>query len=64
MNIIKKNKIISKNWYLYLIKLFNINNDNKLHRWNLYGSNKIMNCKERMKMCYSLNYYDYSKDIN
>ena len=66
MSFILKNKIINKNinWYLYIFQIFRISNDNKLHRWNLYGDNKIMNCSERMKICHSLNYYDYSKDIN
>ena len=66
MNYILKNIKINKNnnWYLYLIQIFKMRNNNKLHRWNLYGEKRIMNCKERMRICHSLNYYDYSKDIN
>ena len=64
MNSLLKSRIINNslniNWYFYILQIFKKDNNNKLHRWNIYGNDKIMNCTERIKICHSLNYYDYS----
>ena len=35
-----------------------------LHRWNIYDNSKFLNCDEKMRRCHSMNFEDYSPDIN